>query len=401
MADRTGYYLDKLFGLPEVLAELDLPDQVTINDVTLREASQVVSLSVEEKITLAHALDELGVHQIQVGVPGVSDLDKRTIEHLRMERLNAKLEAFAFIYLPDWKSQIDACIRSGVDSIDMAYPVSEDKLAAKGVSKQQMTDTCTSAIQYAKSHSDTHITFCPFPAVRTEFDQFIEISTLGIDAGADMILVADTYGTSSPAAMRHFVRRLKRSLSAPLAIHCHNDLGLALANTLAAVEGGAEQIEASVNGLGDRTGNCCLDEAIIALTAFYDFDLQIATSKLYALSKLLEQISGIRLPFGKGIVGDNAFVHRHDDDVKSALAMPGSTVPIEPGLVGNRRNFLLGGEYTGPITVKAKASQLGIDLDQEECDALLRQVRERLEGRKTPLSDEEFLNMIDDMGYGG
>jgi isopropylmalate/homocitrate/citramalate synthase len=351
----------------------------------------------EEKIKLAHKLDEMGLHQIQVGVPGVSKVDKRTIQHLKKDGLSAKLEAFAFIYLPDWKSELEACIESGVDSIDMAYPVSEDKRRAKGVTKEQIVETCVKAIEYTKSESDVHITFCPFPAVRTDFNELKEIITLGVNAGADMILVADTYGTSSPAAMRYFIKELKKVVNVPLAIHCHNDLGLALANTLAAVEGGAEMVEASVNGLGDRTGNCCLDEVIVGLTAFYDFNLRIKTEKLYPLSKLLEQISGIKLPFGKGIVGDNAFVHRHDDDVKSAMELPSSTVPIEPGLVGNKRNFLLSGEYTGPITIKAKAMQLGIDLSESKISIILSAVREKLQGRKTSLTDEEFLTIINSL----
>ena len=398
MVDRRLYYLDKINRLKEVASEFSLPDSVIINDVTLREGDQIVSFSMEEKIEIAHALDELGLPQIQIGIPGVSDVDKKTVQKLKKDNLRAKLEVVSFTYRPEWKRDLDACIETGADSIDMFYPLSEDKLKAKGVSREKAIDTCVTAIEYAKAQGVPHITFCPYPAVRMDINALKEIIALSVKAGADMILVTDTYGTSSPAAMRYFIKELKKFSTVPLGMHCHNDLGLALANTLAGVEGGAEMVEASVNGLGDRTGNCCLDEVIIALTAFYDYDLGLKTEKLYSLSRLVEKFSGIALPFGKGLVGDNAFVHRHDDDVKSSLEMPSSTVPIEPGLVGNKRRVILGGEYTGPIVVKTKAKELGIDLSDEKLNKVLNSVRERLQGRKTPLTDEEFLSIIQKVG---
>jgi isopropylmalate/homocitrate/citramalate synthase len=394
MVNRNYYYLDKISQLEPVLNDCDLPEKVLVNDVTLREAQQIVSLTMQEKIQIAHALDEMGVYQIQIGIPGVSPVDKQTIQQLKSEGLHSRLEAVSFIYLPDWKKDLDACIESGSDSIDMFFPVSQDKLKAKGVTIEQMMETCASAIQYAKTNTSAHLTFCPYPAVRTDFYELVDIIKMSVEAGADMILVADTYGTSSPSAMKYFVKELKKYTSIPLGIHCHDDLGLALANTLAAVEGGAELVEASINGLGDRTGNCCLDEVIIGLTAFYDYDLGIKTEKLYALSKLMEKISHINLAFGKGLVGDNAFVHRHDDDVKSSLALPSSTVPIEPSLVGNKRRFILGGEYTGPFTVKAKAMEIGIDLTDEQVSVALSNVREKLQGRKTHMTDDEFSEII-------
>ena len=397
MVDRTYYYLDKINRLDPVLKEYDLPQKVYVNDVTLREANQIISLTMEEKIKIAHALDDMGVHQIQIGIPGMSIVDKETIQQLKKDNLRAKLEAVSFIYLPDWKRDLDACIESGSDSIDMFFPVSEDKLKAKGVSKSEMMDICASAIHYARTQSKAHLTFCPFPAVRTDFDELVKIIDIGKEAGADMILVTDTYGTSSPTAMKYFVKELKRATNIPLGIHCHDDLGLALANSLAAVEGGAELVEASINGLGDRTGNCCLDEIIIGLTAFYDFDLGIKTEKLYNLSKLLEKISHINLPFGKGLVGDNAFVHRHDDDVKSSLAMPSSTVPIEPSLIGNKRRFILGGEYTGPFTIRAKAMEIGCDLNDDQVSVAQKIVREKLQGSKVPMTDDEFASIISNL----
>ncbi len=397
MVDRKFYYLDKINRLGPVLKDCDLPEKVYVNDVTLREAQQIVSLTMQEKIQIAHALDEMGVYQIQIGIPGISPVDKETIQQLKKEGLRSRLEAVSFIYLPDWKRELDACIESDADSIDMFFPVSEDKLKAKGVTKSEMMDICASAIAYAKSQTTAHLTFCPFPAVRTDFNELVEIIRMSVAAGVDMVLLADTYGTSSPSAMKYFIKELKKQANIPLGIHCHDDLGLALANTLAAVEGGAELVEASINGLGDRTGNCSLDEIIVGLTAFYDYDLGIKTERLYSLSKLMEMISHINLPFGKGLVGDNAFVHRHDDDVKSSLAMPSSTVPIEPGLVGNKRRFILGGEYTGPFTIKAIAKEIGVDLTDDQIALALYRVREKLQGRKVPLTDEEFLTIVSNL----
>jgi isopropylmalate/homocitrate/citramalate synthase len=394
MVDRTYYYLDKINRLKDVLSELNLPPSIMINDVTLREADQIVSFSMKEKIEIAHALDDLGVSQIQVGIPGVSETDKKTVQSLINDKLKSKIEVVSFIYLPDWKRDVDACLETGAYSINMFFPVSDDKLKAKGVSRQKAIDISINAIEYAKAQGVPHVTYCPFPAVRMEASVLKEIIDVSGQAGADMILLTDTYGTASPTAMRHFVREIKRVSKVPMGIHCHNDLGLALANTLAAVEGGAELVDASVNGLGDRTGNCCLDEVIIGLTAFYDFDLGVKTDQLYALAKRVEKISRIPMPFGKPLVGENCFVHRHDDDVKSSIEDPSSTVPIEPRLVGNKKQFILSGEYTGPITVKAKAKELGFDLSDEAAKEVLTSVRKNLQGKKTPLTDEEFLFLI-------
>ena len=394
MLDRKRYYLDKINRVQEVLSEFNLSESIIINDVTLREADQIVSFSMDEKIRIAHALDELGLPKIQIGIPGVSDTDKKVVKKLKKDNLKAKLEVVSFTYRPNWKEDLDVCIETGADSLDLFYPVSPDKLNAKGIRREDAIDTCVKAIEYAKSQNVEHVTFCPFPANRMDMGDIKEFILLGEKAGADMILITDTYGTSSPSAMRYFLKELKSSSKIPLGIHCHNDLGLALANTLAAVEGGADMVEASINGLGDRTGNCCLDEVIVGLAAFYDYDLELNTEKLYDLCKLMEQISGIKLPFGKSLVGDNAFVHRHDDDIMSSLKMPSSTVPIEPGLVGNKRRILLGGEYTGPIGVKATANELNVDLNDKPVDVALTAFREKLQGRKTPLTDDEFLSII-------
>jgi isopropylmalate/homocitrate/citramalate synthase len=393
MNDRASYYLDKINMLDPVLAEFELPKAVQLNDVTLREANQVISMTVAEKIAIAHALDDLGVHQIQVGIPGVSSIDRETMSHLVRDHLKARLEVVSFAYLRDWKKDLTACIESGAGSVDLFYPVSDDKLKAKGVSREQMTRTCVAALEYARSAGHIDITFCPFPAVRTEFHALKDIIAMAVEAGAGRILITDTYGTASPAAMRYFVKELKGVCTVPLGIHCHNDMGLALANSLAAVEGGADMVDASVNGVGDRTGNCSLDEAVIALKAFYDYNLGIRTEGLYDLSRLVAKTTGVALAFGKCLVGDNAFVHRHDDDVKSSRELPSSTVPIEPSLVGNRRRVLLSGEYAGPIVVTAKAEELGLHLGEEQAADVLTEVRKRLEGRKTPLTDEEFLSI--------
>src|SRR4030042_2788115 len=122
MVDRTYYYLDKINRLKEVISELNLPRSVAINDVTLREADQIVSFSMKEKIKIAHALDSLGISQIQVGIPGVSETDKKTVQILIKDKLKAKLEVVSFIYLPDWKKDVDVCIETGAYSINMFFP---------------------------------------------------------------------------------------------------------------------------------------------------------------------------------------------------------------------------------------------------------------------------------------
>ena len=213
--------------------------------------------------------------------------------------------------------------------------------------------------------------------------------------GAEEILITDTYGTCNPAALRWFFKKICAESEVKLGIHCHNDIGLALANSLAAVEAGAGVVDVTVNGLGDRAGNCSIDECIIAIQGFYNIDLGIRTEKLYELSVLIEDITGIKRAFGKPLVGENAFTHKHDDDVMSALTLPGSTMPIEPSLVGNQMQILLGGEYCGPFTVAAKAEQMGFRLNGQQTERVLKKVRNKLAGKKEPMMDEEFKAIIE------
>lgn len=389
-------FLDKIDHASEVMAKHRLPTSVTINDVTLREATQVASFGIEEKVEIAHALDDLGLKHIQIGIPGVNQKDAEVIRRLKASNIKAGLEAVCFLYKENWKSELDSCIDCAPDSITLFQTVSDDKLAVMDRNYDFIRDKCMEAIAYAKSQGVKNLGFCPFPANRTEFSRFCEILQWSEEAGADMVLVTDTYGTSSPTAINTFIRKLKQVSALRLGIHCHNDMGLALANTIAAVEAGVDWVETSVNGLGDRAGNCCLDELIVALEGFYGIDTKLKTHQLFSLSRLVENLVGIPLPFGKPLVGDNAFVHRHDDDVQGALTIPSSTVPIEASFVGNKRRIEIGGGYFGPITVKAKASELGIDIPDILLNEVLALLRSELSDSGY-LSDQEFMSVVSDL----
>lgn len=392
--DRTHYYLDKFALNNEILSDFNLPKSIKINECTLREVDQVVSFSPDEKMEIAYKLAELGINQIQAGVPGVSKSDFQFIKRLKRENFHIPLQTVAFVYSRDWKEQIDACLECEADSIHLFYTVSDEKLKIKGISREEMFEESVGIIRYAREQGAPYIAYCPFPAVRTDLDVLIKIINDADHEGAEEILITDTYGTCNPASMKWLFKKLYEKSEIKLGIHCHNDMGLALANSLAAVEAGAEVVDVTVNGLGDRAGNCSIDECIIAIQGFYNIDLGVKTEKLYELSILVEDFTGIKRAFGKPLIGENAFTHKHDDDVKCALTLPGSTMPIEPSLVGNQMQILLGGEYCGPYTIAAKAEQMGFKLAEKQTVQVLKIVRDRLAGKKEPMADEEFKSII-------
>jgi isopropylmalate/homocitrate/citramalate synthase len=256
MVERKYSYTSEYAFEKEVTKEFNLPKKLYFQDCTLREADQVVNLNFDEKVRIAHALDEVGIHQIQVGMPGVNPQDGEAVKRIKKERLNAKLEAISCVYVEDWKADLDACIDSGADSINIIHPSSKIKLDVMGISADKMIDTFVKSIEHAKKRGAKNIAFSPFDATRTDMKTWEKMIPASIKAGTSTIYVCDTYGVMLPSAMRYLVKCVKKMAgNVPVIMHCHNDTGLSLANTLAGIEGGAEGVDATINGIGDRTTN--------------------------------------------------------------------------------------------------------------------------------------------------
>jgi 2-isopropylmalate synthase len=324
-----------------------IPDRVWIWDETLRDGEQTAGtlLTVDEKITIAKLMDEVGVAVIAAGFPMVSEEERRTIKLLADEGFNqAKLAAPARAVIGD----IQACLDSGADIIPIFIAPSHLRLEYQlQMSLDEAIERLERCIVYSVDHG-AEVAYVVEDATRSELDAIVKISHAAIEAGARKIIIADTVGFCRPAAIQFIVKKVHTELASltkkpfVMGIHCHNDFGLASANTLAAIEMGVTYPHVCVNGFGERAGNAALEEVVMALETLYGVKTGIKTERLFELSQLVERAFAIPIPVHKAIVGQNAFNHGSGIHVHATLAHSLSYEPISPELVGRKRSFYLG-----------------------------------------------------------
>jgi 2-isopropylmalate synthase len=351
---------------------MNLPSSVRILDTTLRDGEQTpgVAITVDEKIRIAKKLDKLGVDTMEVGFPASSPGEMRAAREILKLGLNSKICGLARPLTND----LDAAIDCGVDYIHTFIGTSplhrEYKLK---MSQEEILTKSVDAVEYIKDHGIT-AEFSAEDATRTEFDFLKQIYSAVEEAGADFINVPDTVGVMIPASMRYLVSELKKILSIPISVHCHDDFGLAVANSLSAVEAGAVQVHVTINGLGERAGNASLEEVVMALTSQYNIKTNINTPLLVDTSEFISRITGIKMPPNKAIVGDNAFAHEAGIHVHGVLQKAETYEPITPEMVGHKRRIVLG-KHTGANAIKSKLEEYGIELDNIQFDKVFGQIK--------------------------
>jgi 2-isopropylmalate synthase len=351
---------------------MDLPETVRILDTTLRDGEQTpgVAITVDEKIRIAKKLDKLGVDTMEVGFPASSPGEMRAAREILKLGLNSQICGLARVLRAD----LDAAIDCGVDYIHTFIGTSplhrEYKLK---MGKEDILNKSVEAIEYIKDHGIT-AEFSAEDATRTEFDYLKEIYSAVEDAGVDYINVPDTVGVMVPTSMNYIILELKKILNVPISVHCHDDFGMAVANSLSAVEAGASQIHATINGLGERAGNASLEEVVMALATQYNIKTHIKTQLLVDTSEFVSRITGIKMPPNKAIVGDNAFAHEAGIHVHGVLQKAETYEPITPEMVGHTRRIVLG-KHTGANAIKAKLEEYGIELDDVQFSKVFDQIK--------------------------
>ena len=281
----------------EVKKNMELPETVRLFDTTLRDGEQTpgVALTVDEKIRIAKKLDKLGVNTIEAGFPVASEGEKEATREIIKLGLNAQICGLA----RPLKKDLDAAIDSDVDYIHTFIGTSplhrEFKLK---MSKTDILNKSVEAVQYIKDHGII-AEYSAEDATRTEFDYLKEIYLAVEDAGADYINVPDTVGVMIPASMKYLISELEKIIKIPISVHCHNDFGLAVANSLSAVEAGAQQIHVTINGLGERAGNASLEEVLMALIARYGIKMDMKTELLVDTSELVSGSRELKCPLTK------------------------------------------------------------------------------------------------------
>ena len=342
---------------------LKLEDDICLFDTTLRDGEQTpgVALTVDEKIRIADKLNKLGVHKIEVGFPAASDGEKEAAKKISSLGLDSTLVGLSRCLACD----IDDVIDSDLDYIHLFIGTSplhrEFKLK---MSREQIIDNAVACVDYAKDHGLT-VEFSAEDATRTEHDFLYQFFTELVSSKVDIIDIPDTVGILTPVFAYELVNFYKDHFKTPLSVHFHNDLGLATANSLTAIERGANQAHVTINGIGERTGNCALEELVMVLKLAYGIDLGIDTTRLYTLSNLVGRLTGIKMPVNKPIVGDNAFTHESGIHVQGILNNAFTYEAMSPEMVGHSRRIILG-KHSGANAIRSKLLEHHLELDDEQ-----------------------------------
>ena len=374
---------------------MNLSEKIYIFDTTLRDGEQTpgVALTVDEKIQIAQKLNNLGVDKIEVGFPASSNGEIESAKKIKALELDSTLAGLS----RSLRGDVDAVIDADLDYIHTfigTSPLHRDyKLK---MSKSEIIEKAVNTVEYAKDHGLT-VEFSAEDATRTERDFLFEVFDEVAGAGVDFLDVPDTVGILTPILTRELITDIKSNFSIPVSVHFHNDFGLATANTLTAIECGANQAHVTVNGLGERTGNCSLEELVMTLKASYGIDLGLDTTRLYSLSTLVGRLTGVKMPVNKPIVGDNAFAHESGIHVHGILNNASTYEPMSPEMVGHSRRIVLG-KHTGANALKSKLKEYHIDLNEDQFCKVFDEIKALGDSGKCVTDDDLIAIAITELG---
>jgi isopropylmalate/homocitrate/citramalate synthase len=387
--DRGG--LSPLNSDPQVRGSFHIADVIHLHDVTLRDGEQApgVVFDRDDRLRIARALDALGVHRIEAGFPAISKEDQEGVTAIAGEGLEAEIWGFGRC-LPGDVELNAAC---GVEQMILEISVSELKLAAYGLDRQKVLDRMLSALILAKDQG-IKVAFMPVDLTRADLHFAEQVIIQAVEEGhADEIVVVDTIGVATPEAIFHLTRLIRQWVAVPLAIHCHNDFGLGLANSLAALKAGATCVHASVNCLGERAGNVDLAEVVMALQLLYSIDMGIRTELLTETARLVEALGGYPLSLTKPITGERIFIRESGGVVQQLLTLPAAVEPYPPEIVGLERGVVLG-KKSGRFSIQHAVNRLGLEANDEEIARALVEVKERSNERHGLIDDDEFREIL-------
>ena len=377
----------------EVTKTMKPPAKVHIFDTTLRDGEQTpgVSLTNNEKMHIAEQLSELGVSVIEAGFPINSKPEREVVKQIVQSGFKSKICGLSRVIEAD----IDACIDCDVDIIHTFVGTSD--IHIKDQMETDRKSVKEKAVKAVKKIKDAgfECLFTPMDTTRTPFQYLIEVCKEVVEAGADRINVADTVGVMNPPAMRYLIGELRKGIKVPIEIHCHNDFGLAVSNSLAAVEAGVSYVQATINGLGERAGNTSLEQVTMALEVLYKIKTGIKTEKLTEISKLVERLTLVRMPPNTPIIGRNAFTHEAGIHAAAILKKGRTFEPITPEMVGQKSRIVMG-KHTGRHAVQDTLKQLGYKTDEKQTQEITMRIKELAEKQKK-ISEDDIIAIADDV----
>jgi len=366
---------------------------IKVDDTTLRDGEQTagVVFANREKIRIARLLDEVGVHQIEVGIPAMGGDEKETIKKIAHLDLNTSILAWNRAVIADLKHSVDC----GVNAVAISMPASDIHIDHKlNKSRQWVLDSIKEAVDFAKKKK-LYVSVNAEDGSRADIEFLTRFAINAKESGADRLRFCDTLGILDPFETFKTIKTLKGAVDIEIEMHTHNDFGMATANALAGIKAGACWINTTVNGLGERAGNAALEEVVMALKYLSHKDLGFKTKMFRDLSEYVARASARTIPVWKAIVGTNVFAHESGIHADGVLKNPLTYEAFSPDEVGLERQLVIG-KHSGSASVIAKFKEYGIEITAEDASAILEEVRSTAVGLKRALFDKELMYIYKD-----
>ena len=376
-------------------------DRVYIFDTTLRDGEQSpgATMTHSEKLELAEMLDDMGVDIIEAGFPIASEGDFKAVSDIAKRSKNSMICGLARANFKDIDRCAEAVRHAAQPRIHTFIGTSPLHRAIPNLTQDEMAERIHETVTHARNLCD-NVQWSPMDATRTEYDYLCRTIEIAIKAGASTINIPDTVGYTAPRESAELIRRLIKDVPGAteviFATHCHNDLGMATANSLAAVDAGARQIECTINGLGERAGNTALEEVVMAMKVRNDimpYRTQIDSTKIMAISRRVATVSGFAVQFNKAIVGKNAFAHESGIHQDGMLKNAETFEIMRPEDVGLSETNLVMGKHSGRAALRSKLKDLGIDLADNQLNDVFVRFKD-LADRKKEVFDEDLLALV-------
>jgi len=391
--------------VPEVVGQLKFPPakDIKIHDITLRDGEQQagIAYSLEDKLAIAKALAEAGVHRIETGMPAVSKVDEAAIKEIVQADLGPEIFAFSRCMASDVKLAKDC----GVKGVVVEIPSSEHIIKhAYGWDLQKARDLSIEATLLCKELGLYTVWF-PIDASRADLNWFLDlIEEIATKGHMDALAVVDTFGGISPHAIPHLIKMIQKRVKKPLEPHFHDDFGMGVANTLIALACGCTVAHTTVTGIGERAGNTAMEELVLALLTMYGIDIGIKTEQFYSLSKLVRELSRTTIPSNRPIVGET-LLNVESGIVASWVRRCRAENPLElgpflPSLVGQRPVEIVMGKSSGIDCVAEWLERINADASLEQREAMVLKVKQASIEKKGLLTEEEFRQIVNSVVHG-